>query len=54
MGKNRKKVTAQKKKSIYDRTCERCGNDFFSKKRIYTCPYCLWTNGLKRGAEYDI
>lgn len=43
MGK-RKKV---KKKSKWNRVCERCGNEVFSSKKIYRCPYCDWKNGLK-------
>lgn len=36
-----------KKKSKWDRVCERCGNEVFSPKKIYRCPYCDWKNGLK-------
>lgn len=46
MGKNKKKANGNKKKSIYDRTCERCGNEVFLKKRVFTCPFCYYLNGI--------
>lgn len=46
MAKKRKK--AKKKKSKYERTCIRCGNDVFSIKEIYKCPFC----GMENGRSY--
>ncbi|WP_461810854.1 hypothetical protein [Faecalimonas sp.] len=40
------------KRSKWIRTCERCGNETFTPKRIYTCPYCNWRNGLEKKGEY--
>lgn len=45
MGKQRKKVK-KRKKSKYDRICERCGNEVFSFKRIFQCPFCELINRL--------
>lgn len=38
MGKQKKKEQQKPiKKSKYDRTCERCGNDNFVRKPVYVC-----------------
>ena len=47
MGKQIKKVhEVKKKKSKWERTCERCGNEMFSPRLIFKCRYCKWWNGV--------
>ena len=47
MGKQIKKVhEVKKKKSKWERTCERCGNEVFSPRPIFKCRYCKWWNGV--------
>lgn len=41
-----KKKHKKHKKSIFDRTCEQCGNEMFSKARVFKCIYCNWINGI--------
>lgn len=49
MGKQkRKKSQKQQKVSKFIRTCERCGNENFSKKKIFQCEYCGWRNGVDK------
>jgi hypothetical protein len=52
MGKQKKKKNQKiQKKSKFERTCERCGNDNFSFKPVFKCRFCGEVNGLKRGNE---
>lgn len=49
MGKQqRKKPQKRQKVSKFQRVCEQCGNEVFSFKRVYRCPYCDWKNGAER------
>lgn len=36
----------KRKKSKYERTCERCGNEQFQRKEVYKCIYCGLVNGI--------
>lgn len=48
MGKQIKKIRQErKKKSRYERLCERCGNESFSFGRVWKCPYCKLWNGVE-------
>lgn len=47
MSKQIKKKTNNRKKSKWERTCEICGNEVFSRRSLYKCPYCEWKNGVK-------
>lgn len=53
MGKQKRKVHLKPiKKSKWDRTCERCGEDnFVPYKKIWTCRFCNYKN---EGEQYDI
>lgn len=46
--KKMKKKQKIQKKSKFERTCERCGNDNFSFKPVFKCRFCGEVNGLKR------
>ncbi len=49
MGKQqRKKPQKRQKVSKFNRTCERCGNENFSRTRIYRCTFCDWKNGVDK------
>ena len=49
MGKQKKKEQqGYKKTSKWDRVCERCGNETFSRKPIFKCQYCNLVNGTGR------
>lgn len=49
MGKQKRKVTQiEPKRSKWDRVCERCGNENFSRKPIFKCRYCNLTNGVSK------
>ena len=48
MSKQIKKKTKNRKKSKWDRTCEICGNEVFSSRSFYKCPYCGWLNGMEK------
>lgn len=48
MGEQKRKVNLKSvKKSKWERTCERCGNDNFVRKPVYICSYCGFQNGVK-------
>lgn len=48
MGKQKRKEHQKPvKKSKWERTCERCGNDSFSPMNVWKCPYCWWWNGIE-------
>ena len=50
MGKQKRKgQNVEPKKSKWDRTCERCGNENFSRKPVFKCKYCNWVNGVTKG-----
>ncbi len=52
MGKQKKKNSQKiQKKSKFERTCERCGNDNFSFKPVFKCRFCGEVNGLKKEGE---
>lgn len=51
MSKQIKKHQKRKKVSKFQRICEICGNDVFSFKRVYKCPYCGLINGLPDRVE---
>ena len=47
MGKQKtKQRQVVKKKSKWDRDCERCGNENFSRKPVFRCKYCGLINGI--------
>ena len=48
MGKQKKKEHQKPiKKSKWDRTCERCGEDnFVPYKKVWTCRFCNYRNGV--------
>lgn len=48
----RKQPKQQQKKSKFERTCERCGNDNFSFKPVFKCRLCGEVNGLNRGNDF--
>lgn len=47
MGKQKKKEPQKNTNSKWTRTCERCGNDNFSRKPVYVCQYCGFQNGVR-------
>lgn len=48
MGKQKRKEHQKPvKKSKWDRTCERCGNENFTPRKFYVCNYCGFYNGGK-------
>lgn len=53
MGKQKRKgQNVEQKKSKWDRTCERCGNENFSRKPVFKCEYCMYWNGVNKDMEY--
>ena len=46
--KQRKKPQKRQKVSKFIRTCEQCGNENFSFKKIYECQWCGWKNGVDK------
>lgn len=49
MGKQKRKGhNVEPKKSKWDRTCERCGNENFSRKPVFKCKYCWFWNGVEK------
>lgn len=55
MGKQiKKKKTQNQKKNKYMKTCERCGNEVFSFKKVFKCKFCGWLNGLNLQEEVQI
>lgn len=47
MGKQKRKgQNVEPKKSKWDRTCERCGNENFSRKPVFKCKHCKAWNGV--------
>lgn len=54
MGKQKKKKTQQKQKiNKFERVCERCGNENFSKSRVFKCRFCGEVNGLNKESEQN-
>ncbi len=35
------------KKDLFNRICECCGNEVFSKKKVFTCFFCNYINGVE-------
>lgn len=50
MGKQIKKAR-DKKKNRYMRTCERCGNEVFSMRRVFYCNFCGQVNNLPQNVS---
>ena len=49
MGKqHRKKPQKREKVSKFIRTCERCGNENFSRSKVFRCEFCNKLNGVDR------
>ena len=47
----KKKQQIKKKVSKFDRICERCGNEIFSRNPIFKCRFCGEVNGLNKEAS---
>lgn len=47
MGKQKRKVNLKPvKKSKWERTCERCGNEQVNRNRVFKCKFCKAWNGV--------
>ena len=52
MGKQIKKLRLNRQKpNKWERTCERCGNETFSPKRVFKCRFCGLVNGLENDVK---
>ena len=47
MGKQKRKgQNVEPKKSKWDKTCERCGNEQVKRERVFKCKFCKAWNGV--------
>ena len=55
MGKQqRKKPQKRQKVSKFIRTCERCGNENFSRSKVFRCEFCNKLNGVIKDEQRRI
>lgn len=46
----------KKKKNYMDRfmrTCEQCGNEYFMRKPVSWCPFCMYENDFRKVKKYE-
>ena len=49
MGKQRrKKPQSREKVDKRIKICERCGNENFSRSKVFRCEFCNWKNGVDK------